>query len=363
MNMTPRENFHRMMRGKGAKWLPLDLPCTPPILDLIEKETGKRDPVEAFNLDMRWTGVGASGDPAAWRSALEKLGYEAPAGAKFDGMGWATVEPDRASVGAAYHFVQELHPLAVITSVEQLKTLPWPDVHEARHYAGMEARVRAIHDTGRFAVAGLGCTLFETSWYRRGMDNLYMDLAEGNGISDWLMDWFTERSCVAGRAAVGAGADVIGLGDDIGTQRGMMMSPDYWREHLKWRLKRVVDAIRQAAKEMGRTVYILYHSDGDIRDVLDELFEMGIDILNPLQPECMPVREVVEKYHGQGFWGGIGIQTTMPFGNPEDVRAVVAELVDLARGGARIVIAPTHVLEPEVPWGNIKALVEAARGM
>ena len=201
------------------------------------------------------------------------------------------------------------------------------------------------------------CTVFEAAWYIRGMDNLFGDLIEENGIGEWLLDWFTTRSTRMARIAASAGVDVIGLGDDVGTQRGMMMSVEFWREHLKPRLKKVIDAIREA---QNQHVYVRYHSDGDIRLIIDDLIEIGVDILNPVQPECMPAGEVISTHRNRiGFWGMVGTQTTMPFGSPDDVRAVVADCARYAREGASVIVAPTHVLEPDVPWENIKALVDA----
>lgn len=91
--------------------------------------------------------------------------------------------------------------------------------------------------------------------------------------------------------------------------------------------------------------------------------EIGVDILNPVQPECMPVVEVIAQHkHHLAFWGMIGTQTTMPFGSPDDVRAAVAGCARYVQEGAAVIVASTHVLEPDVPWENIQALVKAMRG-
>ena len=357
--LTSLENFHRMMRREQPQWLPFDLPATPPVLDLIEKKIGTRDVVKAFDTDFAHCGVGFPSQTERWRPAFEALGFEVLANAEIWDNGVTHVPPPEGSTGDAYHFREMLHPLSVITDVEQLKHLPWPDIECPT--AGREApgQIAEIHRTGKVAVAGMECTVFENAWYLRGMDNLFGDLIEGNGISDWLLDWFTRQSVRRASLLAAAGVDVIGLGDDVGTQRGMMMSVEFWREHLKPRLKQVIDAIRATQKEH---VYVRYHSDGDIRWIVEDLVEIGVDILNPVQPECMPLAEVIPQHdHHLGFWGMIGTQTTMPFGTPADVQAAVAECASYARQGSRIIVAPTHVLEPDVPWENIQALVEAVR--
>jgi len=338
----------------------MDLPTTPPVNDLIEQKTGIRDAAEAFNTDFIYAGADFGSDSTLWRAAFEQLGYRVPENAEIGGIGIAHIPPAGGSTGAAYHLRQMIHPLEVVTEVKQLEQLPWPDLQNPDADRGLAGRVAEIHRAGKVALTSSECTVFEFAWYLRGMDNLFGDLMEENGIAEWLLDWFTEFSSSKVRLSARAGVDVIGLGDDIGTQRGMMMSVDFWREHFKPRLKKVIDVIRAA--EHHHT-WIRYHSDGDIRLVIDDLAEMGVDILNPVQPECMPVDQVIAQHkHHLAFWGMIGTQTTMPFGTPDDVRSAVAQCARLAREGAALIVAPTHVLEPDVPWENIKTLVETVRG-
>ncbi len=359
--MTPRENFLELIQRGRPRWLPLAMPMTPPVLDELEERTGTRDPRRAFGLDFEGVGCRIASTVAQWKQALARLGCELPDDAEYDSNGVVHVPPPPGSIGRAYHFRTMLHPLESITSVGQLEDLPWPDFAADAAYAHLDQQVADIHQRGLVAHAGLECTVFERAWYVRGMDNLFCDLLEQNGIGDWLLDWHTRRSAEQAGRCARAGVDVIGLGDDIGTQRGMMMAPDFWRHHLKPRLQKVIDAIRNNQKQR---VWIKYHSDGDIREVLDDLIEMGIDIINPLQPECMPHDQVIPRYRDRAaFWGLVGTQTTMPFGSTDDVRAVVDRIAEHARHGAAIIVAPTHVLEPDVPWENIAALVDAVRSV
>jgi uroporphyrinogen decarboxylase len=357
MTMTPRENFQRMMSGAGAERLPVDISATGPIIDLIESQRGTRDVEAAMGTDFRGVWAGPHTPAEQWLQAYRDLGVNLPAHVELTGVGFAHVAPPLETLGKAYHFRTMLHPLETVTDVRQLERLPWPRLEVP--LAPLQARVAEVRREDRVAIGWQECTAFESAWYVRSMEALMMDLVEGHGIADWLLDWYTERSIVTCRAYAQAGIDVIGLGDDVGTQRGMMMSVDFWREHLKGRLAKVVRAIRAA--QTG-PLLIRYHSDGDIRPIIDDLIEIGVDILNPVQPECMPLEEVVHQY-GQrlALWGMMGTQTTMPFGTPEDVRRQVKKVADAARGGARMVIAPTHVLEPDVPWENIVAFVDEAK--
>jgi uroporphyrinogen decarboxylase len=371
--MNPLENFRAMMNrvsngdgvstgtgaGSAPQWMPLDITVTPPIADLTEARLGTRDPARAFDLDFRYCGPCLADDTARWRDAFAAQSIALPPGAEIHPIGEVLIRPGQEPPGGAFHLREKFYPLAGITSLEQLRALPWPDLDTDLGAGTLAEDVAAIHAAGKVAVCHMEMTVFESAWYRRGMDTLCADMIEGNEIGAWLLDWFTEYSVRRAKLVAQAGVDVAGLGDDIGTQRGMMMSLPFWREHLKPRLKRVIDTLRAHQRA---PLWVRYHSDGDIRAAIPELVEIGVDILNPVQPECLPVPEVVAEYKNRlAFWGMVGTQTTMPFGTPADVRAVVAECATLARAGAGIIVAPTHVLEPDVPWENITALTDATR--
>lgn len=353
--MTRRENFLAVMEGRGGD-LPFDLPMTEPVHAQMRDLLGTDDVNEAFGTSFRYVWATYPDRSAEWREAFAQIGFEMPSDAWLGTDGYVGVTPKDGSTGAAWHLSQMLHPLGVVESVEQLPTLPWVDVGKPEVTVGFGDQVRACHERGLVATAGLECTVFENAWYLRGMDQLFEDLAEENGIADWLLDHFANRSAVLAEASVRAGVDCVRFGDDVGTQRGMMMSVPMWRRVLKPRLASVIERTRAARSEK---VWIQYHSDGDIRPILDDLIDIGVDILNPVQPECMPLNDVAERWGDRlAMSGMIGTQTTMPFGTPEDVRAAVRHVRSWTRRGIRAIVAPTHVLEPDVPWENIVALAE-----
>jgi uroporphyrinogen decarboxylase len=137
----------------------------------------------------------------------------------------------------------------------------------------------------------------------------------------------------------------------------MLMSPRMWRQWLKPRLARVIEAARAIKPD----ILVWYHSDGDCRAIMAELIEIGVDILNPVQPECMDPAQIKAQYGDRlSFSGTIGTQTTMPHSTPAGVKAVVKERVATVGQGGGLFLAPTHVLEPDVPWENVIAFIEAA---
>ncbi len=357
--MTERENLRRMLEGDRPHHLPLDVWLTDPSRDMMEAHLGTRDEVAALGLSIERVTPRYQTEPDEWREAYQSMGVPIGEHSVVGRLGTVDDPPLKHTVGTAYHLLEMRHPLENIETVAQLENLPWPDLHDQRTHAHLPEEVAAIHARGRASVGNMDCTMFEMAWYLRGMDRLYLDLVDGTGIADWLLDWFTHRAIVAVEHYVRAGVDLVWLGDDVGTQRGMMMAVDFWRAHLKPRLRRVTDAVRN--NQRGH-VWIAYHSDGDVRPIIEDLIEVGMDILNPVQPECMPIREVIPRYRDRmGFWGMVGTQSTMPFGAPDDVIRAVSELRDMARDGARIVVSPTHAIEPDVPWENLAALISEVK--
>lgn len=359
--LTPRDNFFALMEGRDYAYVPFDVTMTAPVIETFQAKTGRDDFEAAMGSDFARCYPAYPQDRESWVAAFEAIGFTVPPRAQVNEYGMVFDQPDKESLGEAWHLHHMLSPLEGIDDVSQLEALPFPDVEDPACYERMKNQIGEARQRGLVSIARQECTLFESSWYLRSMEELFMDLVEGNGIADWLLDYFTRRSCCVARAACEAEADVVFLGDDIGSQEDLMMSIDFWRAHFKPRLKRVVDTVRE--HQQGK-IWVAYHSDGNIERALPELYEIGIDIINPMQPECMPVADVIRQYRDTGaFWGMIGTQTTMPFGTADDVRAAAAEQLQLADEGARLVIAPTHVLEPDVPWENILALVETVKGI
>jgi uroporphyrinogen decarboxylase len=94
--------------------------------------------------------------------------------------------------------------------------------------------------------------------------------------------------------------------------------------------------------------------------VISDLIETGVEILNPVQPECMDPFRIKQRYGNElTLWGTIGTQRLMPFGTPGEVKSTVEKMIREIGIDGGLVIAPTHILEPEVPWENVLALVEA----
>ena len=249
-------------------------------------------------------------------------------------------------------------PLEGMTDPDELDGFPFPEVPSEPVPAPMAANVARLQREG-FAVQGaMSQTIFELGWNLYGMENLMVAFSEHPAFVHRLLDEITLRKQHMARCYAKAGVDILRLGDDVGSQHGMMISPEVWRTFLKPRLASII----AAARAVRPGIPVFYHSDGDVREIIDELIEVGVTILNPIQPECMDPFEIKVRYGDRlTLWGTVGTQTTMPYGTPEEVRRVVREYMRRLAPGGGYVIGPSHSINRDVPWENVIAFYEAVR--
>lgn len=275
-----------------------------------------------------------------------------PADTSFDDFG---VGQSKGSA-AALHMHRMHHPLKGDISMAQLEEYAFPSFDPAI-IDTLKLEADRLHAKGLAFVGSMTCTLWETSWYLRSMEDLMTDMMMEDEKAVFLFDRVAELACKRAAAAAQAGADIIFLGDDIGTQRGAMLSVDMWETWIKHRFKKIIDA----ARAVNPSILIWYHSCGNVMDFLEGFVDAGVDILNPIQQECMDFNEVYDRVGDRlAFWGTIGTQQVLPFGKPEDVRRDVLSRLEKCGKKGGIVMGPTHLVEPEVPWENLLALRDAA---
>lgn len=351
--MTERENFFSIIRRTGFERIPVMYDFCPYLSETCD------DKVETLLKEINFTPspmVRVRGIPAKdYDTEKFRKYYTTPLkeGATIDIYGVAN-EPGSA---AAMHMTHMRHPLENMETVEEMEAYPFPEfVADEAEMAERLAKNNALKAQDKVICGNMQCTIWETAWYMRGMENLMMDMMSEDETAEFLLDKVTDMAIQNAEYFVKTGADVLYFGDDIGMQFTIMMSEELYCTWLKPRLKKVVDA----ARAINPDVIIFYHSCGFVEPFIDHLIEVGIDVLNPVQPECMKFEEIYKKYGDRiSFHGTIGTQTTMPFGTPEEVRAEVFKNLDIAGKNGGLLVSPTHLLEPEVPWENIKAYIEA----
>jgi uroporphyrinogen decarboxylase len=351
--MTPRERVHAVLNRQTPDRLPREFKLTPPLLDAFRHMTGSGDPADYYDLEVRDVFLRPPAGMPDFRRYYPDGVPPLP-----NPAGWEVGEWGVGQVpGSQWHFIHIEHPMRNLTTLDDLRTYPFPDYTRPERHQHLEAEVQALHDRGLFVIGFMEWTIFEIAWHMRGMDNLFADMVENPPFVEYLLDAIMERRGFQARRYAEAGVDLLKIGDDVGTQRGMLMNPALYRKWFKPRYAAVI----RAARAVHPGLNVCYHSDGDCREIIPDLIEAGVTALNPVQPECMDLAEIKREFgRDLVFWGGVGTQTTMPFGSPEEVYGTVQRTIDIL-GPTGYFPCPTHVLEPEVPWENIHAFLRGVQ--
>lgn len=345
-----RSNLLNIFRRQGIRHAVPEFSLCPAMIDKVERRFGSRDYAGVFGLPIRNSGYSfLRQDFTDWQRKFFSDVKFLPS-TNFDLWGVA-----RESTPESMHMSRMYFPMRDFTELEQFRKYPYPEFAASQQEAAAR-EIRELHEKDIFVCGNMQCTVWETAWYMRGMEALMVDMMEESECAVYHLDRVTEISSRRAAAYAEAGADLVFLGDDIGMQHTIMMSEELYRRWLKPRLARVIAAARAKKPE----VLICYHSCGYIEPFIEDLIEVGVDILNPVQPECMNFADIHRKYGSRlSFWGTLGTQTLFPHGTPEEVyRETIGNLrIAGAQGG--LLAAPTHLVEPEVPLENIIAYVQA----
>lgn len=350
MIMNKRENLLRALRRDSPEYVPFDMDLCPSQLENLKARIGTDDFREYYDFAYRYVEL----NPSKVKRDFSQ--YYKGIDGKLEPLNWNPEWGVMGIYGSTAHFQQMLHPMRDFTGIEEIMEYPFPDFDADYRWEGVAQRNQEWIKKGYATLAFMEMTIFEVAWYLRGMEELMTGFYENPEFNAALLDKLTDLRVEMAKRYAGAYTDVLMLGDDVSTQIDMMMSPALWRQELKPRLKRVIDAARAVKPD----ILIFYHGDGNLSAIVEDLIEIGVDVLNPVQPECVDPFEMKRLYGDRlSFWGCIGTQTTMPFGTREEIFQVCKRLIREVGKGGGLVLAPTHTLEPEVPYENIEAFLDA----
>lgn len=252
------------------------------------------------------------------------------------------------------------NPLAAARTVAEIRGFPFPDLDDADRYAHIPAQVQALKSRG-LAVAGglphLGGELFETGWRLRGLETWIIDLLERPDIAAALLDRLRDMCVTNVRILARAGVDVLVLDDDVGMPTTMIIGPDIWAEFLKPRVAEIISEARCVNPDL----FVLYHSDGWIVPIVDGLIEVGVNALNPVQPDVVNSVEIKRRFGDRiTIWGSVGTQATFAQRDQDIVRRETRKRMETL-GPERLVLCPAYDLfENEHLWPNVEAFLRTA---
>lgn len=204
----------------------------------------------------------------------------------------------------------------------------------------------------------IDCSIFEALRYLRGTTQALFDVVTEKDIAHKVMDMSVDYHLELGYKLIDRGVDMLWLADDVGAEHAMMISPETFREMIKPKMGYMIGEL----KKKNKNVKVAFHSDGYIEPVIDDLIEVGVDLLNPIQPESMDPASIKKRYGDRiALWGTLSTQATLPFGGPEAVTNEVKERIRTCAPGGGFLLAPTHNIQLDVPIENIDAFYGAVK--
>jgi uroporphyrinogen decarboxylase len=231
----------------------------------------------------------------------------------------------------------------------------FPDPENIPVYKFINENIRNYPDL--FHMVSIGFSLFERGWSLTGMENLMLYLMLEPAFVHDMFAKITEYNIGVIRRSAELGVDCVHVGDDWGTQNGLLVGIDMWREFVKPYFHKTC----QAAREAGLLVSL--HCCGKVDELIPEMIECGVNVFDPFQPEVMDIWHLREQYRNKiAFWGGLSVQQLMPYGSVEDVKKESKRLLELMAPGGGYIFAPSHSLTGDIPVQNILAFLEMAQG-
>ena len=251
------------------------------------------------------------------------------------------------------------YPLAQANDVRDLDKHQWP-TPRFYDYGVLPERIAAARSDRNHCLMLANGNIFETSWYMRGFERIFMDMVMNpelvhaimGRVADFLVEHFT-RALAAANGEIG----LVFTADDIGGQQGLLISLDMWQEFIKPCHVRLNKAIHSFGAK------VIYHSDGGIMQAVFGLIDMGIDVLQALQFDAAGMDPAILKQrygHRLCFQGGASVQRTLPFGSAEQVQDEVRHLISVLGRGGGYIFGPSHAIHAGTPPENVLAMFETA---
>ncbi|MFW9796353.1 MAG: uroporphyrinogen decarboxylase family protein [Candidatus Thorarchaeota archaeon] len=366
--MKPRERFHKAVNHEEPDRVPLDFWATYEAYENLRNHLGIKAPethrwglftpwktseelLKRLNIDFRHvhmkTAAGFKPKPLPDGSLEDEFGY----GSKVVG-----------------HYTETTYnPWSDFTEVEQVEEFEWPDPEDPSRMEGVRELAKHLHEKTDYAIVGYGggpWGIFEmAAHFMRGFERFLGDMLRRPDLAEAMLEKITKLALEMNRVfldEVGEYLDIFQFGDDLGHQQGLVMSPRIYRSMVKDRHKRVYDDIHRRAPQ----VKILHHTCGSLEPLGQDLIDVGVDILNPVQPlaKGMDSAELKKKYGDTlTFHGGIDIQHVMAAkGTIDEVRAEVDTRINAFAHGGGYILAPAHNLQLEATPEKILELYDYA---
>ena len=290
-------------------------------------------------------------------SVMERNRQREPHSPHFNSWGGGAVESEPGS------WFPGIHPLENATTLEELEAHAWPDMDDPTRVAHVSARAKQLADENKYGIVATPWLLFplERAFEMQRMDKFLMNMAKrpdfarallekNASLCKTLMGHFL-REC-------GDNIDIIKIGDDLGMNTSLLMSPKMYRAILKPIHADYIAFLKQHTKAK-----VMFHTDGDILPLIPDFIEMGVDILNPIQTSAGKMSDLhtLKTQFGRDivFCGAIDTLQILPFGTPQQVRDEVRRVISVLGEGGGYMLGAVHTVMNDVPAENVLAMVDA----
>ncbi len=323
------------------------------LYDWPELGTAKIDEVILKRLHSDVRGV-LDREPASVRA---KNAAREPGSPYFNSWGVGSVEGDPGT------WFPAIHPLADTHSIADLESYPWPDMNDPTRVAHVKAEAQKLAQENKYAILATPWLAFplERAFAMQRMDRFMLNLGRHPDFAKALLAKLSDlcktlmgnflREC-------GDNIDMIKIGDDLGMQNSLLISPKMYREIIKPFHADYISFIKARTKAK-----VFFHTDGDVYPLIPDFIEMGVDILNPIQTSAgkMSNLEGLKSQFGKNivFCGGVDTGRVLPFGTPDEVRTEVKRIIDILGKDGGYMLASVHTVMSDVSPENVLAMVDA----
>jgi len=354
MQMKPRERVERALNHEETDRPPFQATFTPEFADKLRKVLGLKKMFtephhrEWYGYEMEiLTGQDALQASCGWVTNyyLDNKPYTDEWGVKW------RIDEYETPQGKGYYTNIDQNPLKDDQAAMRFKA---PDPNKPGMYDTVKRLVKT-YGNEYWIIGRVHTTMFESAWALRGMETLLMDFYLNPELAEHIIEETFQYHLEVVRNLAKIGVDMIWLGDDFGAQDDLMLDPDLWRQVFKPRFAKII----AEAKNINPGIKIAHHSDGCNYAIVEDFIEIGLDVLNPIQTECMDPVIMQEKYGDRlCFFGGIAVQSTLPNGTFEELKSEYDWLKgSLGKGGGWI-CAPTHHVQLDTPVENFFNLLK-----
>ena len=267
---------------------------------------------------------------------------------------WGMIFKDSGQYNEFYEF-----PLAHAETAKDIEEYNFPDPFAMGRWDAAKETIDKYGKTHGI-IGDLETTLFETAWYLTGLEKFLMDMMLEADYINPLLDKIQAIHTEYGKKMIEMGVDVLWCGDDFGTQDSLMMDPDTFRRVFKPRIKIMFDEFRK----VNPNIKFAWHTCGAVKPLIPDFIEVGLDILNPIQPLAadMDPQQLKDEF-GKDlvFFGGICVQDLLPNGTPERIKEEVIRRAEILGKDGGYIIAPAHNIQEDTSVENIVALFDAVK--